>query len=167
MVPFSSQKPEMSDSSRFLWAHPKLLRARTLVHLSLEAVSGMFMKRSLETPVSQSTMYLKIEKKICSRIIMSPNSKINKRCLQGTSGPALKSNETLSCLSERGEGVAPTCPLPIRSHQLAVWMKLWAVNGDCEPFWPGLTSPGARWHYLMNHLCARQGPESNWLERFV
>lgn len=47
-------------------------------------------------------------RKFCSEIILSLNSKINKRCLQGTGGPALKSNEILGFLSATGRNMAPT-----------------------------------------------------------
>lgn len=55
------QLHKMPGSSRSHWAHPKLPEARTSIHLSLESLWYVF-EMSLETPVSQSTMYLKIEK---------------------------------------------------------------------------------------------------------
>lgn len=61
-APLSLQIPNlwMSGFLRSIWSHHELHMARTSICLSLETVSGVFMKWALKSPVSQSTMCLKI-----------------------------------------------------------------------------------------------------------
>lgn len=62
-IPIPLNKPPGKDVrffSRSIWAHHELPMARASIRLSLETVSGVFMKWALKSPVSQSTMGLKI-----------------------------------------------------------------------------------------------------------